>query len=632
MALSNLFTRFMRSPAPESEKAVEDSASSVTLALKPLSTSSLVFIHAMLAMTLFLATTDTHIVSTALPTISAELQGSSTLYSWVGVAYTLTQTAFQPLYAVLGDMFGRKPVLHTSIFIFLLGSALCGAAQSMMWLVLARGLAGIGGGGIVSMVWIVMAEIVSDAERAKWSEALSVTWAASAVAGPLLGGVFSEKASWRWGFYLNLPVCGVCMVLLFWLLRDIPLLGPNPNQSWKSKIEKFDFIGLLLLMLGTTTLLLGFNSAAEVGWQKPKTIALLSCGVAGLIIAGAQEILTKQNPLIPPILLRDLSCAIVLFASFFQTFSFTAGTFYLALYYQAVTGASAVKAGIMMFPYALGSALISIAAAQYISITQKYKHVVLAGLGTATLGFGLMIMMDHHSGLPIQIIFPLIAGLGMGLLFRSPFTALETSAPKEVRAGLTATFFLVRFIGTCTGLAVAGAMFDSRVRAVLPSEFNLDFSKIDWRSLVHISSPELREQVLAGVSNAISLIWIFCTPCLGVSFFLTFLIKQRPIVRDAEDEAQKKDLEKGDLDTTISQEPNMEKLQSDKDSIQTPSAESNPSSTTSSTVSLPLSLPEEKSVKVPDNAEALEPVGHPTVFADQSQTSLSSVSTVSRSH
>ncbi|KAG8901530.1 hypothetical protein FRC00_006453 [Tulasnella sp. 408] len=398
------------------------------------STVQLLLIHFALGLALFLATTDVHLVATSLPTIASELPGPSNLYTWVGVAYILPQTVLQPLWGKMADITGRK---------------------SMMWLVIARGVSGAGAGGVVPMVWIITGEVVPTEDRAKWSDTLTCVWAASALAGPLLGGVFSV--------WINAPVCVLAAALLLIFLRD-ELPGNDP-RPWKTQILDLNYAGLGLLVSGTT-----------------------------------------------------------------------------------VTGASAIQAGFLLLPFSLGSALISLVANLYIRKKGDPKHMVILGFGISALGFGLMILLNETSCKFMTVSIPLIAGLGMGLLFRSPFAAMENALPEKDRAPMTACFFLVRFIGTSVGLALlgfpplalhanvtasplplsqaaAGAIFDTRVQQTMPIGFTIDTTgSVDWRALVKIADPELRTQVLAAVSAAVSLIWVLCTPLLSISCLLSFFI------------------------------------------------------------------------------------------------------------
>ncbi|KAF9229583.1 MFS general substrate transporter [Gyrodon lividus] len=479
-------------------------------------------------MTLFLATTDSTIVSTSLPTITSDLLASQSQYTWVGVAYMLTQTACQPLYGKLSDLVGRKNVLYTSMLVFALGSLLCGAAKSIMGLILARGLAGVGGGGIVSSVWVITSEIVEPNSRAKWSQALSVTWSCSAVAGPLLGGLFS--------IYLNLPVCMVAFVLLTLSLRDVTL-GRTKGASWRAFAQKFDFLGLLLFMAGTGFLVVGFSFAMGNGWTSPSTLSLIISGPLILIFGGYYEAHTKRDALFPPAAFRSLTVVFILVITFFHNLAFNAGTFYLALYFQAVNGSTPLEAGIQMLPYSLGSSLASMPAAWLIGYWQKktgdttgQKWVITTGLSISTIGFGLLAILNEHSPHILQAIFPLVAGVGIGLLFHAPYQVFAKALdPSELATG-TSAFFLVRFTGATIGLAVAGLVFDGRLSADMPSDYQIQgsSSSINWTSLGSIEPVSLRWEVLSAVSMAIKTIWIVCTPLLCVALLVSLFVKRFP--------------------------------------------------------------------------------------------------------
>ncbi|KAJ3514608.1 hypothetical protein NLJ89_g2279 [Agrocybe chaxingu] len=480
-----------------------------------LSTSRLLVIHIGAALTLFLATTDATIVSTSLPTIASDLRASSNQYTWVGVAYMLTQTAFQPLYGRVSDLVGRKIVLYASIAIFGLGSVLCGAAQSIKWLIAARALAGVGGGGIVSAVWVITAEIVEVRQRATWSQALSITWSCSAVAGPLIGGLFSGKdgtsTGWRWGFYINIPVCAVSLVVLILALRGIELKRSS-NASWRLFLQKFDFLGLFLFMTGTSCIIIGFSFANENGWSSPSTLSLIVIGVCVLVAGGVYENYTTKDCLFPPTAFRDLTAGTILIITFLHNFAFNAGTFYLALFYQAANGSTPLESGLKILPYSLGSSLASLPVAWFIGYRQHQTNdtsgqnwAISIGLLISTLGFGLLNLLNEASNVAAQIVYPLIAGIGLGMLFHAPHQVFTRALkPQEIATG-TSAFFLVRFTGATVGLAVAGAIFYAQAR--LPDlTFHHSASSIDY-SKIRSLPPVRKEEVLRIISSSIRLIW-----------------------------------------------------------------------------------------------------------------------------
>ncbi|KAF6766222.1 major facilitator superfamily domain-containing protein [Ephemerocybe angulata] len=438
-----------------------------------LSTTRLFFAHVGAALTLFLATVDAHIVSTSLPTIASDLNASTMQYTWVGVAYLLTQTALQPLYGRISDLVGRKTVLYASIAIFAVGSALCGAAKTAKWLIAARALAGVGGGGIVSAVWVITSDIVEVQNRAKWSQALSITWSCSAVAGPLLGGLFSGHQgtgilSWRWGFYINLPICAAAVAIITLSLRKVTI-SKDPDASLCRFFARFDFGGLVLFVGGSACIVVGFGLASETGWKSPSTLVGLVLGAILLVLAGFYECYTERDCLFPPSMFRNPAAVIILVLSYLHYFSFSAGTFYLALYYQAANGSTPYEAGIKMLPYSLGSSLASMPAAWFITMWQARKGdtkgvnaVISLGLFLATVGFGLLNLLHANSSLSAQALFPLLAGVGVGMLFHAPYQVFTKAVkPSELATG-TSAFFLVRFTGSTTGIAVAGAIFSAR--------------------------------------------------------------------------------------------------------------------------------------------------------------------------
>ncbi|KAH9982941.1 major facilitator superfamily domain-containing protein [Lactifluus volemus] len=414
------------------------------------------------ALTLFLATTDATIVSTCLPTIIRQFHGSQAEFTWIGVAYLLTQTACQPLYGKISDLVGRKCVLFSSILLFSLGSLLCGVAQDLKWLIAARALSGIGGGGIVSSVWVITAEIVEVHKRAKWSQALSVTWSCSAVAGPVLGGIFTEGSSglsWRWSFYLNLPISCAGALVLALSLNGIEL-GTSKGASWKEFLRRFDFVGLLLFIGSTSCIIVGFSFASDGGWTATSTLTLIIVGTVLLIFAGIHEVRTTRDALFPHSIFNNFNIIILLIVSFLHNVAFNSGTFYLARYFQTVNvSISTLRAGVMLLPYSLGSSLASMPVAWLVAAIQRrtkntvgQKWVISLGLLIATTGFALLCLLGENTQVIMQSFLPLCGGFGIGMLFHTPYQALTSAlSPKELAAG-TGAFFLVRFTGATVGL------------------------------------------------------------------------------------------------------------------------------------------------------------------------------------
>lgn len=509
---------------------------------RPLSTVRVLIAHIGAALTLFLATTDATIVSTSLPTIIRNFDGSHFEYTWIGVSYLLTQTACQPLYGRVSDLAGRKFVLFTSIFVFALGSLLCGAAQDLNWLISARALSGIGGGGIVNSVWVITSELVEVPNRAKWSQALSVTWSCSAVAGPLIGGVFSTGSSsastlsWRWAFYLNLPICLIGALVLALSLNGVELEGPK-GASWKDFLRRFDFIGLLLFMGGTSCIIVGCSFATARGWTAPLTLTLIIGGTGLLISAGVYEVHTTRDALFPQAIFNNFDIIILLTVSLLHNVAFNAGTFYLALYYQTVNvSISNLRAGVMLLPYSLGSSLASMPVAWLLATIQERTHntfgqkwVISAGLLIATTGFALLWLLDETTRVIIQSLLPLLGGLGIGMLFHAPYQALTSVlSPKELAAG-TGAFFLVRFTGATVGLSVAGAIYQNSISRNALHNTSLALHDTSVTPPSTSTGLGLDQVPISVTVIAFRAVWTMCAPCLGAALILSLFLRPTPL-------------------------------------------------------------------------------------------------------
>ncbi|KAG1741211.1 major facilitator superfamily domain-containing protein, partial [Suillus occidentalis] len=469
-------------PSPAVEEANERSGVSrnkVEEHVIPKNRMGIVFFSMMC--TMFLVALDQTITTTALPTIVAEIGGGKN-YSWVGSAYMLVCASLSPVYGKLSDNLGeyplsamerRKRVLYGCILIFLIGSALCGAAQNMTWLIVSRAVQGIGA-GISQLVLTTISDIVPLQERGKYSGFVGATWGIANVLGPLVGGILTDHISWRWCFWINLPTGGLAGVLLFFFLN----LNPHQGRPFRDHIREFDFVGLFAIVTGVVCFLLGLNSSVTT-WRNPETIALFATGGTLLIIGGINEIFTKRSPIIPPRLFKATSHVVIvshgfsrqrttgftLVSVFLHGLLFLEGV-YLPMYYQ-VLGASATGSGVRMLPFSLNSAFVSVVSGIVMTRTGSYRPVMWFGWTVMTLGWGLMIMLDSSTTIAGQEIYPFIASFGAGCLFQSPLIAVQAAMPVKDMATSTGAFMFLRLLGNTVGMTIGEVIISNALHKKL---------------------------------------------------------------------------------------------------------------------------------------------------------------------
>jgi EmrB/QacA subfamily drug resistance transporter len=371
-------------------------------------------IMASLCMALFLAALDITIISTALPTIAGVFKASSADYTWIGSSYLLACASSVPLWGKISDIWGRKPIILVANVIFMIGSLISALANSVGMLIAGRVVQGIGGGGLVILCNICVSDLFSMRERAKYFGVLGGVWAIASGIGPVLGGVFTEKVSWRWCFYINLPLDGLAFLLLVLFLKL-----ETPKTPIIAGLKSIDWVGVLLIVGGVIMFLFGMESGGQTRpWDSAYTICLIVFGIFTIFLFFVNEWKFAKYPIMPLRLFKETSNMASLGVCFCHGFVFIGATYYLPLYFQTVLEATPILSGVYLFPLVLSLSAGAIGVGIFIKKVGKYRPPIWFGLTLMTLGFGLFIDLDDHANWAKIIIFQLIAGIGVGPNFQ----------------------------------------------------------------------------------------------------------------------------------------------------------------------------------------------------------------------
>jgi EmrB/QacA subfamily drug resistance transporter len=475
---------------------------------------------------LFLAALDQTIVSTALPTIVSDLGGLDHL-AWVVVAYLLASTAATPLWGKLGDMYGRKRLFQASIVIFLVGSALCGLARNMGELIAFRALQGLGGGGLIVLSMAIVGDIVAPRDRGRYQGLFGAVFGVTSVLGPLLGGLFVDHLSWRWVFYINLPI-GVVALAVVAAVLHIPV---------KRTEHRIDYLGTVTIAAVATCLVLMTSlGGVTLAWDSWQVIGLGALGAALLAVFLRIE-RRAAEPVLPLRLFRLRAFTLCAVIGFVVGFTMFGALTYLPTFLQVVHGVSPTVSGLHMLPMVLGMLTASIGSGQIVSRTGRYK--VFPILGTALMGTGLLLLhrLDEHSGnLEISLYF-LVFGFGLGLVLQVLVLIVQNAVGYEDLGVATsgATFF--RSIGASFGVAIFGTIFANRLATEvdkaaagrrLPPGFDPDRLRSDPRG-IHLLPAGLRSSVLHAFSVSITTVFLWAIPTAVVAFVLAWFLREQPL-------------------------------------------------------------------------------------------------------
>ncbi|MEV3990982.1 MFS transporter [Streptomyces sp. NPDC049837] len=472
---------------------------------------------------MLLAALDQTIVSTALPTIVSELGGMEHL-SWVVTAYMLASTAGTPLWGKLGDQYGRKKLFQTAIVIFLIGSALCGIAQNMPQLIAFRAVQGLGGGGLMVLSMAIVGDLVPPRERGRYQGLFGAVFGATSILGPLLGGLFTEHLSWRWVFYINLPI-GVVALFVIAAVLHIPVRATR---------HTIDYLGTFLIASVATCLVLVASLGGTTWeWDSPQIIGLAVLGAVLLVWFISVE-RRAAEPVLPLKLFRIRTFTLVSVISFVVGFAMFGAMTYLPTFLQVVRGVTPTMSGVHMLPMVLGMLLTSTGSGQIVSRTGRWK--VFPVLGTAITALGLVLlhrMKETSSDAELSLYF-FVFGAGLGLVMQVLVLVVQNAVPYEDLGVATsgATFF--RSIGASFGVAIFGTIFTNRLTGKLadalagrevPPGAGAGQLAADPRAIAGLP-PDLRPGVLHAYATSITDVFLYAAPVVALAFVIALLLRE----------------------------------------------------------------------------------------------------------
>lgn len=414
-----------------------------------------------LLLIMFIDTLDQTITGTALPRIVGDLHAFD-LATWVTTVYLVTLTITVPIYGKLSDQFGRKPILFFGLGVFLLGSILSGLSRTMIQLILFRGLQGLGGGALVPIASAVVGDLFPPRERARWMGITSSSYGVAVIVGPILGGWLTDHVSWRWIFYVNVPVGLVGLLILIFVM---------PTLKRATRNVTVDYVGAALLILGTAPLLLGFSWAGSMyPWLSPQVLGLFGGALLSLFVfVWYENALEKRakEPILGPALFKKSArvFGVTTTMSLLLGICVYGGVFYVPFFMQGVIGISVTNSGLLLIPYALASIIGAVSSGTLMSILGKYKWQGVAGVVVAAVGFLLLLNLNINSTINDVLLGVIIMGLGLGASLAIYTTVTQNALPRD-KGQVSASLAFFRQIGGSIGLAALGSIMNA---AYLPA-------------------------------------------------------------------------------------------------------------------------------------------------------------------
>jgi EmrB/QacA subfamily drug resistance transporter len=477
---------------------------------------------------MLLAALDQTIVSTALPTIVGEFGGLDHL-SWVVTAYLLTSTAATPIFGKVSDLYGRRRIFQFAILTFLAGSVLAGLAQNMGQLIAFRAIQGVGGGGLIAMTQVIVGDVVSPRERGRYMGYIGSVFAIASVIGPLLGGYFVDNLTWRWIFYINIPI-GIAALFV---------TNSALNLPFRRDDHPIDYLGSALLVGAVTCMVLVTTwGGSEFAWASP-TIIGLAVGGAILIALFVMQERRAAEPILPLRLFRDSVFTVSTTASFLVGLTMFGSIVFLPVFLQLVVGVSATNSGLLLLPLMVGIVLAATTSGRLITKLGRYKLFPVAGTAIMTIGMFLLSRMDAATTRFAASVYMVVLGVGIGLVLQVLVLSVQNSVEHRDLGIATSAASLFRSLGGAFGTAMFGAILRTRLDHFLPRLVPGAGDGVDVGTLQ--GSPQtiralpgpVRDGVVEAFARSIHTVFLWTVPLAALAFVIVLFMKEKPLRDEA---------------------------------------------------------------------------------------------------
>lgn len=417
----------------------------------------------------------------------------------------LSSTAFQPIYGKMADIFGRRSNMLFALAIFTISSALCGVANSMNMLIVFRGIQGIGGGGLMSLCMIIIADIIPIRRRGQYMGILGAVFSFSTVVGPLVGGLFTDHLSWRWAFYINIPLALISMVIIFLFVRI-----PTKKGNLREKLLRVDYAGTVVMIACVVSLLLALEwGGVDYEWNSYQIILLFVIFALLLVVFIVIEIKFAKEPIIPPEIFKVRNIVCMIGAVILIGFSFMGSVTYLPLYFQMVLGLDASISGLRMTPMSIVVTILSISSGMFIGKYGRVKYLFVIGFVLAASSGYFYSTFDMDTGLWTQLLIIAYGGVGMGLVRQNLILVAQDCSPKKLLSSVTAIMSFFQVIGGIVGIAVFNTVLNNRVPSKLHEyEPSIKAEDVDMKVIDQYGYNGLK-----AYCDGLSLNFLFIIPC-----------------------------------------------------------------------------------------------------------------------